>query len=160
MVQGRMRRRAVLLVLGFLAGCATGPRSIEAPRVEVTGLTALGPSGAGQRFSVRLLVDNPNVEPLVIEELNFAVRLASEGRLDGRFAERLTIPALDRDTLTVEVESDIVSSLSRLIAIVQGPANTLPYEIVGNVRLDRRFQAPLPFFSRGEVPLAMSSVSN
>jgi hypothetical protein len=40
---------------------------------------------------------------------------------------------------------------------VQGPANALPYEIFGNVILDRTFQNQLPFTATGEVPLSMSS---
>lgn len=152
-------RRALVLACALIGACAATPPSIQTPRVEVVGLTALSSSAESQRFSVNLLLDNPNVEPLVIEEVTFMLRLASEGRLNGRSGP-VTVPALDRQTVRVEVESDIVSSLSRLFAVVQGRENTLPYELAGNVRLDRRFQSTLPFTFRGEVPLATSGSSN
>ena len=38
----------------------------------------------------------------------------------------------------IEVGSEIVSSVSRLLSFVQGPENTLPYEIYGKVTLDRK----------------------
>jgi LEA14-like dessication related protein len=155
-----VRRAAFFGCAVVAAGCAATPRSIETPRVEVVGLTALSSTAETQRFSVNLLLDNPNVEPLVIEELTFMLRLASEGRMNGRSTGPITIPALDRQTVRIDVESDIVSSLSRLLAVVQGSANTLPYELAGNLRLDRTFQNTLPFTFRGEVPLATSSAAN
>ena len=69
----------------------------------------------------------------------------------------MTVPALSQQTVQVQVESDTISSLSRLQGVVQGPANALPYEIFGNVILDRRFQPPVPFTATGEVPLSMSA---
>ncbi len=68
----------------------------------------------------------------------------------------LTIEALDRETVTLELGSEIVSSLSRLMSFVQGPENALPYEIYGEVYLDRRGRQPLQFSARGEVPLVMT----
>ena len=57
----------------------------------------------------------------------------------------MTIEALDQQTVTLELGSEIVSSLSRLMSFVQGPENTLPYEIYGKVTLDRRGREPLQF---------------
>ena len=36
-----------------------------------------------QRFRVNLLVDNPNTEPLAIRDIEFKLRLADEGIIDG-----------------------------------------------------------------------------
>ena len=57
----------------------------------------------------------------------------------------LTIEALDRQTVTLDLGSEIVSSLSRLLSFVQGPENALPYEIYGTVTLARRRPDPLRF---------------
>ena len=148
----------LIVVLGVCAqqGCASANNDFAAPRITVQNLTAL-PATAGQsRFRVSVLVDNPNPEPLVIRDLEFKLRLADQGILDGHSTTALTVAALDRATLTLELRSEIISSVSRLLAFVQGPENALPYEIYGRVILDRALKEPLPFSASGQVPLAMS----
>lgn len=138
-----------------LAGCASTP-TIVAPRVEVVGLAALPRSAEMQRFRVTLAVDNTNTEPLVVNELRFTLRIASEGRLDGTSSEPFTLEPLDRSTHTFTVETDILSSISRLVA-VQGPGGGIPYELLGQMTVDRSFKNTLPFSARGEVSLSMSA---
>jgi LEA14-like dessication related protein len=152
-----LSRFVALCCLLAQLGCAGTSASLAAPRVEVVGLAALGVTPDRQRFRVSLLLDNPNPEPLVIRELRFTLRLAGEGILDGRSAAPITVPALSREPFTLDVDSDLVSSLSRLQGLTQGPNNALPYEIFGNVTTDRRFQPPLPFALSGEVPLSTTA---
>jgi LEA14-like dessication related protein len=147
----------VVTLVGVVAiGCAAAQRGLTAPRITVQSLEPL-PASAGQtRFRVRLLVDNQNTEPLRIKGIEFKLRLADQGIVDGSAAVPLTVEALDRETVTLEVGSEIMSSLSRLMSFVQGPENTLPYEIAGEVYLDRRNRQPLQFSTRGQVPLVMT----
>lgn len=161
---GRRRaRRAALAALttlaslwaASLAGCATAP-ALVAPGVEVATVAILPSTAELQRFRVSLVLDNPNTEPLVVNELRFMLRLASEGRLNGTSEAPFTLQALDRSTHTFTVETDMLSSLSRLMA-VQGTANTIPYELFGDLELDRSFKNSLPLSARGEVSLTMSA---
>jgi LEA14-like dessication related protein len=147
----------VVTLLGVVAiGCASAQRGVSAPRITVQTLEPL-PSSAGQtRFRVTLMVDNQNTEPLRIRGFEFKLRLADQGIIDGSAAAPLTIEALDRKTVTLELGSEIISSLSRLMSFVQGPENALPYEIYGEVYLDRRNRQPLQFSARGAVPLVMT----
>ena len=148
----------VVALLGILTiGCASAQRGSNVPpRITVQSLEPL-PSGAGrQRFRVSLLIDNPNTEPLPIRGFEFKLRLADEGIVDGSSTTPLTVEALDQQTVTLELGSEIVSSVSRLLAFVQGPENTLPYEIYGTVTLDRRLRDPLRFSGSGQVPLLMT----
>jgi hypothetical protein len=138
------------------AGCAAAQRGLTPPRITVQNLEPL-PSSAGQtRFRVVLLVDNPNTDPLAIRSFEFKLRLADEGIVDGISTGPLTVEALDRQTVTLEIGSEIVSSVSRLLSFVQGPRNAIPYEIYGTVNLDRRRLDPLRFMASGEVPLVMT----
>jgi hypothetical protein len=136
-------------------GCSSAQRGMIPPRVTVQSLMPLSEPG-GQRFRVSLVVDNPNTEPLSIRALEFQLRLADQGILDGRSDAPLTIEALDRETVTLDLSSDIVSSLSRLLSFVQGPENALPYQIDGTVTLARRRPDPLRFSAQGRVPLVMT----
>jgi LEA14-like dessication related protein len=145
---------ALVIIAAAQAACSSTARSIVPPRIQVVGLAALPATSDKQKFRVSLLIDNQGTEPLPIRELRFTLRLANEGILDGVSEVPLNVEALDRETLTLELDSDIVSSLSRLLAFVQGPANALPYEIYGDLTLDRRLPNVLPFSASGEVPLS------
>jgi len=136
-------------------GCSSTPRGAATPHITVQNVTAL-PSATPQRFRVSLLIDNPGTEPLPIKQLEFKLRLANEGILDGSSFTPMIVQALDRQTITLELSSDIISSLSRLLAFVQGPENTLSYAIYGNVTVDRKFQNVLSFSGSGQVPLVMT----
>jgi hypothetical protein len=148
----------VVALLGIVAtGCASAQRgSSVPPRITVQNLEPLPSSAGRQRFRVGLLIDNPNAEPLAIRSFEFKLRLADEGIVDGSSTTPLTVEALDQQTVTLEVGSEIVSSVSRLLSFVQGPENTLPYEIYGTVTLDRRLRDPLRFSANGQVPLVMT----
>ena len=124
------------------------------PHITVQALAAL-PSSSPQHFRVTLRIDNLNPEPLTIKALDFKLKLASEGIVDGDMYAPIVIGALEQQNVTLDVHSDIVSSLSRLQAFTRGPANNLPYEIYGTVTLDRRpkVKGEVPFRSSGDAPL-------
>ena len=137
-------------------GCSETPREIASPQVRLIGLSLVEGSAESQRFRVSLLITNPNPFPLPIEQYRFSLRLAGEGRLNGNSTLAVTLPAQDDETIRLDVDSDMVSSLSRLLALVQGPENTLPYEIDGELIVDRQFYNSLPFHTSGQVPLSTS----
>jgi hypothetical protein len=130
-------------------------RGTVAPRVTVQSLVALPSSAGPQAFRVSLLIDNVGTEPLKIRELDFKLRLADQGILDGRSQAQLTIEALDRQTVTLDVRSDILSSVSRLMSLVRGPNNALAYEIYGTLTPERRLRDPIMFSAAGEVSLVV-----
>ncbi len=154
----RVLSLAVCLSCLIQANCSAAPR-LAPPTIQVVGLSLLEASAGRQRFRVGLLIDNQNTEPMPIKELKFTLRLANgEGLLDGTLPAPVVVPALERQTLRIEVTTELVSSSSRLLSFVQGPANALPYEIFGRLTLDRRFAKPMPFASHGEVPFSMTAV--
>ena len=152
-----MRRLMAMCVLaGFLAQPAMAAKKppVVPPRITVQTVAAL-PSSSPQRFRVTLLVDNLNPEPLTVKRIEFKLKLASEGIIDGDSYGLLVVGALEQQSVTLELHSDIVSSLSRLQSFTSGPDHTLPYQIYGKVTLDRRpkTKAEVPFTSSGDAPL-------
>jgi LEA14-like dessication related protein len=146
-----------LVLLGVIAiGCAAAQRGVVAPRIAVQSVEPLPSAGGQTRFRMRLLVDNQNTDALRIRGIEFKLRLADQGIIDGSAATPMTIEALDQQTVTLELGSDILSSWSRLTGFVQGPDNTLPYQIYGEVHLDRRGREPLRFVANGQVPVVMT----
>lgn len=146
---------ALLAAVTAASGCASIPRSLASPRVQVTGLSLLGAGLTGQRFRVELSVDNPNETPISVERLEFQIRLASEGYIDGQ-SGALDLPGSGTRRLAVEAFSEVVSSASRLMAVAQGPDDSLDYEITGELFLDSGLREPLAFFQRGQVPLSLT----
>jgi LEA14-like dessication related protein len=150
-------RLIVALALAALLGCASAGSGVVPPRITVQNLEALPPSAGQTRFRTRLIIDNPNTEPILVHSLEFTLRLADQGILDGAYAGApLTVQALDRQTITLELQSEIISSLSRLLSFVQGPENALPYELLGRITLGRASSQSIAVGSRGQVPLAMA----
>jgi LEA14-like dessication related protein len=154
-----MRLATVVGLLTFVAALppATAQRGTIPPRVTVETLVALPVSGGPQAFRVGVRIDNIGTEPLKIRELEFKLRLADQGILDGLSQVPLTIEALDRRTVTLDLRSDILSSVSRLMSFVKGPDNALPYEIYGTLKPDRRLREPIVFSAAGEVSLVVGA---
>ena len=137
--------------------CSSVPRSLASPQVQVAELNLLGASLNGQRFQVTLLLSNPNASAIPAERLEFQIRLAGEGYINGQSVSPLMLPGGATETLTLEVFSEQVSSASRLMALVEGPENALDYEIGGELFVNTGLREPLAFFSRGQVPLLATS---
>ena len=154
----RVLQAAVWVSLGALAlaACSSVPRSVAPPEVELVGLSLLEATPDGQRFRVSLLLDNPNDIELPVQSIRFNARLGGEGILSGESLAPLDLPARGRETLRLEVQTDLVSSVSRLLALVQGPGDAVPYEINGRLTLSGRTARSLPFSQSGSVPLSAS----
>ena len=151
-----MRIVAALIAAALLGSAPTGSALAQSQAtgllVALQTLEPLKSTGAGQRFRAVLLIDNMNTEPLKIRNIEFKLRLADQGIVDGNTGG-FTIEALDQQTMTLELSSEIISSLSRLLSFAED--NKLPYEIFGKVTLDRRRMQPLQFSAHGQVPLVM-----
>lgn len=153
-----MRTLSALLAVTVLGSApldsAFAQRGIAPPRVTVTSLEPLPAAGAQQRFRAVLLIDNMNTEQLRLRGIEFKLRLADQGIIDGGIGA-LTIEPLHQQSVTLELGSELLSSLSRLLSFVEGPENTLSYEIYGKVTFVRGRIDPMGFSSRGYVPLVL-----
>jgi len=156
---GRLRAvvaAALLACIGVaVSACVSTPRSLVAPEVQLVGLSLLGVSADSQRFRVDLAVTNPNEVTIPIERLSFSVRLAGSGVMSGRSLSPFELASGESTTLQLEVTTNLVSSVSRLLSLLQGPADAIQYDLDGLVTLSRGLNPTFPFSRRGEVPLSM-----
>jgi LEA14-like dessication related protein len=139
-----------------IAGCSSLPRVLTPPDVQLTSLALIRASADRQDFRLALRIVNPNPVPIPVEQLRFSVRLGGEGLLAGTSSNRMLLPARGEETLRLEVSTDLVSSIRRLLALAQGPEDHLAYELDGALVLDPRHRRTLPFRTRGQVPLSAS----
>jgi len=155
MTNGSKALLGLCICLLGLQACSSLPRQLAPPRAEVVELRILQAGFDGQRFAVRLDLFNPNPVPIPVRFIEFDVRLSGEGLLDGRSVAPFTLPAGGTEVVEVEIFSNLVSSATRLLAVVQGPSNTLEYEVQGQLTLDVPLREPLGFYHRGQVPLSL-----
>jgi len=148
-----------MYAIGFMvaSACTSMPDAAETPSVQVTGLSLIEASDNSQRFIVSLLLENPNSVPMVFRGIEFNVRLSGEGFIEGGSQEPLLLSANGRKTMRIDVRSEFVSSVSRLISYLQGPESTIPYQLEGEFALDTRPPRFLSFEFEGRVPLLMSA---
>jgi hypothetical protein len=147
---------AAALIGGAPLETSVAQRGMAPPRVTVQSLEPLPKAGIEQRFRAVIRVDNMNTEPLKMRGIEFSLRLAHQGIIDGRIPA-MTVEALDQQVVTLELGSEIISSVSQLLSFVDGPENTLPYELVCKVTFERGRIDPVNFATEGRVPLVMSS---
>jgi len=151
----RLAAPGLFMLLVGLGGCSGLPRSIVPPDVQLVSLSLIEATTDGQRFRLGFLLRNANDFPVPVQSVRFSARLGGEGVLTGE-SLGLTLPAGGEERLRVEVRTELVSSITRLLSLVQGPEDGLSYELAGRITLDGRPPRTLPFAHSGLVPLSAS----
>ena len=131
-------------------------RRLDAPQCSLRGLGVREATTDGALFVLRLELVNHNSGEIPVVRMDFDLRLGGEGRLIGEYTVPFTLPGLGSHTLSVEIFSAIVSSVSRLMAFTQGPNNELAYDFHGELVLNASLRDPIAVSQRGQVPLIIA----
>ena len=149
-----MLRRAacLLLAVGLLAGCAGLGTKLESPKVSILGVQTLTTDMFAQKFKVRLKVENPNDLELKVTGLEYQILLMGDSFAEGNSTDRFLLPAKGEAEFDMNVTTNFVSSLGRLISRVGGgKLENVDYEIVGTVYVDKGMLKKIPFSNKGKV---------
>ncbi len=149
-----MLRRAacLLLAVGLLAGCAGLGTKLESPKVSILGVQTLTTDMFAQKFKVRLKVENPNDLELKVTGLEYQILLMGDSFAEGNSTDRFLLPAKGEAEFDMNVTTNFVSSLGRLISRVGGgKLENVDYEIVGTVYVDKGMIKKIPFQDHGQV---------
>lgn len=136
-----------------LTACSSVPRSIAPPGAELVSLSLLEGTADGQRYRLGLLLQNANDVALPVRSLRFNLRLSGQGILTGESFEPFELAPGGSETITLVIQSDLVSSVSQLLSFVQGPDDRLAYELNGRLTLTGRPERSVPISMTGTVPL-------
>mgnify|MGYP000851034451 CR=1 FL=1 len=149
-----MLRRAAFLLLAawLLAGCAgLGPK-LESPKVSILNVQMLTTDMFAQKFKVRLKVENPNSLELKVTGLDYQILLMGDSFAEGNSSDKFLLPARGEAEFDMNVTTNFVSSLGRLISRMGGgKLEDIDYEIVGTVFVDKGMIKKIPFHDRGKV---------
>ncbi len=137
-----------------LAGC-TGLGDLQTPQLEVVGVQMLSTDMFAQRFTVRLHVQNPNDVELPVKGIEYTLLLMGDLFAEGVTNEPFVLPALGEVEFDMNVTTNFVSSLGRLISRMGGgKLENIDYELVGTLHVDKGMVRKIPFNKRGTVDFA------
>jgi LEA14-like dessication related protein len=146
---------AMLAAAWLLAGCASLPRNLETPRVELLGIQTMSADMFAQKFRVRVKVANPNDLELPVRGLDYRIFLMGDSFAEGLSSDRFVLPARGEAEFDMVVTTNFVSSLGRLVSRVgSNRLDNLDYEIAGQLLLDRGIVRKVPFSRTGKVDLS------
>jgi LEA14-like dessication related protein len=147
-------RRVVITVLTLLAivSCASLPKDLKSPELEVVRIEMQSSDMFAQRFKIRLHVQNPNDIELPVKGLDFKLFLMGDSFGEGLSEEPFVVPPQGDAEFDMTLTTNFVSSLGRLISRMGGgKLEQVEYEIAGKVMLDKGVMRKLPFNHKGTV---------
>jgi len=148
-----------LLALAFLAlalfglsACAHLDRAVKSPEVLLEEVRLDSLSLSRQRFSVDMQVSNPNDFRLRARELTYHLTLEGVDLTRGVFDEGINLSAGGSEQLTVQVETDLLSTGRGLLEWLRsGSRDEINYRIEGELRPRSVWVGDIPYRHSGTV---------
>ncbi|MCP1727700.1 LEA14-like dessication related protein [Natronospira proteinivora] len=141
----------LLALMVLLTACAHMERVVKAPEVVLKEIRLDALSLQRQRFSVDLLVSNPNDFRMNIRELSYHLTLEGVDLTRGVFDQGLDLAAGASDQVTVAIETDLLQTGQGLLSWFRDPGDTMAYRVEGVVRPARVWMGEIPYRHSGEV---------
>lgn len=149
-------------MLGFLlvAACAT-TTSLEPPKVTVSAVTIDAFTAADGRFTVQLLIANPNFREIAIDAIAAELRVEDIAIGTAKLAAPVRLPPRGETTATIDARADLVGSLRASGAIArrlsaQDPRGaSVRYGVTGTATLQGG--GVIPFSRSGEYTLDVAA---
>jgi LEA14-like dessication related protein len=133
----------------------TGLGDLQTPHLEVIGIQMLSTDMFAQRFTVRMHVKNPNDIELPVRGIDYKLFLMGDQFAEGVTNEPFVLPALGEAEFDMNVTTNFVSSLGRLVSRMGGgKLEDVDYELAGTLMIDKGMVRKIPFNKRGTVDFA------
>jgi LEA14-like dessication related protein len=147
------RRLTVLFFLIVVTACAGV--GVEKPRVFVEDIKPIGGGLLSQQYLLVLRLQNPNDQDLHISGLDFTLDLNGSRFATGVSNQRVTIPRLASETITVEASTSTIDLLVQAFKLNERPR--LEYNLYGKVLLESGLGGSVAFENGGEITLNRST---
>jgi LEA14-like dessication related protein len=150
-----LRMAGLCAVLVALAGCSTFNQKLESPELSLVGIQMLSTDMFAQKFKVRVLVKNPNDLEIPIRGIDYTIILMGDSFAEGVSNDQFLLPAKGEAEFDMLVTTNFVSSFGRLLSRVGGgKLQDLPYEIAGEILVDKGIIRKIPFNHQGTVDIS------
>jgi LEA14-like dessication related protein len=147
------------LAVVCLTACATVPRDIEPPKINIANIALKDVAVFEQRFDVQLRIQNPNDQELGINGLRFDIELNDKEFGSGMSGQQVTVPRFGSEVVTVEVITSLSSFLRQFQDRNTSGVGTLRYGLKGTAFVESPSRFKLPFDEKGEVDFGLGSSS-
>ena len=145
---------ALWLALSYsvLAGCAALVPKLEAPQLQLTGVTLAGGDAQQQQFRLTLHVVNPNQRVIEVRGIECALEIEGQPIAQGTTAAAITLPAMGETDFDLNVSAHLNDALGPLLMarILHSP---LRYRLYGQVHLGSGILRNIPFDQNGQFRL-------
>jgi LEA14-like dessication related protein len=145
------RAATLLAALLWLCGCASLLPKLEAPRLEVTGVSFVGGDAAHQQIGLRIHASNPNARALAVQRIDYGIVLADSEFAHGTTSAPFTLPAAGETDFDLQLSADLLTALKVLGAHLG--ERDIPYRVTGTVHFAGGVLRVLPFTSHGRLAL-------
>jgi LEA14-like dessication related protein len=144
-------RVMVLLPLSVLCACAAIVPKLEAPRLQVTGITLGHADAQSQQLQLTVHATNPNDRSIEVRSIDCQLTLAGNEFARCGTEAPFTLPALGAVDFPVDVTADMSSVLLTLAGSFGH--HDIDYRISGTVHLAAGVLRNIPFNESGRVRL-------
>jgi len=141
----------VLAVVALSAGCAAFVPRLEAPQLQVVGVTFLGGDLQHQGLRLQIQATNPNPRPIAVQGIDYRLALAGTDFASGSSAAPFSVPPSGQSIFDLNVDTDL-AALLRALGAHLGDAS-VEYRVSGRVHLAEGLLRELPFTGRGQFAL-------
>jgi len=152
---GPLKLILAVAMLAMLSACAHLDRAVKAPDVILEQIDLESFSLSRQRFAVRMNVTNTNDFRLRIREITYDLQVHNVALTSGVFDESISLAGGESDTVTLRVETDLLTTGRGLMDWLRNPGNDIAYQIEGKIQPDVRFSRAIPYQYSGRVELNM-----
>lgn len=141
---------AAVLVMGAgSTGCTLIAPRFEHPNLSVVAVEVESAQLTGQRFRVRMRVQNPNDRALPVTGLSYTLQLAGEDFGQGLSASAFTVPARGETEFDMIVTTNLAATIFRILPRLSDSSQPIEYRMTGTVGTDLPFLRSIPFDERG-----------
>jgi len=145
---------AVATLLFFvLAACASPRQALQDPTFRLVGVEPVALGVLEQQFRLTIRVDNPNDQALPVRSVRYKLQLAEVDFASGLTSNGFTLPARDSTTFDVEVSTDLLTSLPKLLHLLDARTEAVSYALSGDVEYGRFIRGSRSFEQTGELRL-------
>jgi LEA14-like dessication related protein len=145
------RKWLLFAVVALLGACASVIGPVEEPRITLTSLRLLPPSGAEQRIEVGLRFMNPNGFDLKANGVVVSAGFNDVPVLSGAIAEPPVVPAYGEQEMKVVLSASLLNGIRLVRSIMEHPEDPVSYRLDARVDLKLPLARTLRILKQGEI---------
>lgn len=143
----------LVMVSGFMSGCANFYSGREQPEIHLTSIQPLPREGLEQRFLIGLNIVNPDRRKLNISGLSYSLLLNGRKVASGVSGKMTPIPGFSESKVRLQASTNLISSLRVVADLLSNKNSVVDYEIVTKIRTSW-WPAPIELSEQGSIELS------